>query len=373
MKVFVLGTRGFPNVQGGIETHCEHLCPRLVQHGCDIRVFTRSSYISRKQRSKQWRRVKFIHLWAPRNKYLEALVHTFLGIIISRAKSADCVHVHAIGPSVCIPLARMLGLRVVMTHHGPDYNRAKWGPFAKFVLRLGESLGLRYAHRVIVVSRSVLESLRLTYERKRLVFIPNGVEQLASSTGNTLLQKFDLTPQQYILAVGRFVPEKGLHDLIEAYSRMRTNATKLVIVGGPVHESAYSRLLRKTAETTNGVVLTGVLNRKQLSELYAHTRLFVLPSYYEGLPISLLEAISYGAPVLVSDIAPHREIPLPDYRYFPAGSIEILTQKIATLCRTPKPQREIEDAKNTILKTYNWDRIACATKNVYRDLFAEDV
>lgn len=370
MKVFVLGTRGFPNVQGGIEAHCEHLYPRLAQHGCDIRVFTRSAYISRKQRSRHWRCVKFIHLWAPRNKYLEALVHTFLGVIISRAKSADCVHVHGIGPSLCIPLARVLGLRVVMTHHGPDYNRAKWGTFAKFILRLGESFGLRYAHRVIVVSRSILESLPLIYEKKRLVFIPNGVEQSVSSRKSTLLQKFGLAAQQYILAVARFVPEKGLHDLIEAYSRMRTDTTKLVIVGGPVHESAYSRSLRKTAETTNGVVLTGVLNRKQLPELYANTRLFVLPSYYEGLPISLLEAISYGAPVLVSDIAPHREIPLPGHRYFPAGNTQILVQKIAALCRTPKPHRETEDAKNMILETYNWDRIARATINVYSDLFA---
>jgi len=368
MRIFVVGTRGFPNVQGGIEAHCEHLYPRLVERGLDITVFTRSPYIAKNERRDTWRGVKFVHVWAPRNKYLETLVHTFICIILSRLKSADCLHVHAIGPALFVPLARILGLRVVLTHHGPDYERDKWGTCATLVLRLGESLGLRCSHHVVVISQAVTQMVKKRYPNKRIVFMPNGVGQPVATSGTSVLQEFHLEPQQYILTVARFVPEKGLHDLIAAYKQVRTALPQLVIVGGANHETAYSRSLRRTAQDVEGIVLTGTLRRCKLCELYVHSRLFVLPSHYEGLPIALLEAISYGAPVLVSDIEANRELLLPSYRYFSTGNREILARKMIELCNTSVQRSELMATKQRITETYNWDRIATATCTVYKEL-----
>ena len=367
MRVFVVGTRGFPHVPGGIEAHCEHLYPLLAERGVNVTVFTRSPYFARNERRDTWRGVRFMHVWAPRNKYLETLVHTFICVIVSRMKSADCLHIHAIGPALFAPLARILGLRVVLTHHGPDYERDKWGTCAAFVLRLGESLGLRFAHHVIVVSQAITRMVREKYPNKRIVFIPNGVGQPVAVSGTSVLHEIHLKPQQYILAVARFVPEKGLHDLIAAYREVRADLPRLVIVGGANRETVYSRSLRKTAMKIEGIVLTGTMKRHRLCELYAHSRLFILPSHYEGLPITLLEAISHGTPVLVSDIAANRELQLPSYRYFSVGNIKMLAQKMTELCNARVSRDELAATKQRITETFNWSRIATATHAVYEE------
>ncbi|MGB3339934.1 MAG: glycosyltransferase family 4 protein [bacterium] len=365
MKIFVLGTRGFPDVQGGIERHCEELYPRLVRFGCQVTVLTRSGYIFKDKRIRENQGVNFIHVWAPRNKYLEALSHTFFGIIIARIHSPDIVHIHAVGPSVLVPFARILGFRVIMTHHGPDYLRKKWGGFAKFILRLGEYLGVRYAEHVIAVSKTVGVELRKRFKGARISYIPNGVNIPKKSTNNRVLEEFGLKPQQFIFTACRFVPEKGLHDLITAYSSLNQPKFKLVIAGDADHETIYSKKIKNCAKQNNNVVMTGFLNHAQLSAFYANAKLFVLPSYYEGLPIALLEAMSYNVPVLVSDIKATREIPLPEYRYFPVHDRKILAEKITELSNHPLSMKEVNANRKIIRENYNWQKIAEQTRFVY--------
>ena len=368
MRVFVLGTRGFPDIQGGIEKHCEKIYPRLVKLGCHITVLTRTPYIPRNKRNVESQGVRFIHVWTPRNKYLEAIIHTFVGIVITRLQSPDIVHFHAVGPSLFIPLAKLLGLRVVMTHHGPDYLRVKWGCFAKFILRLGEFLGVTFANHVITVSKTVRTLLTRKYQTGRVGYIPNGVDLPERSINSKMLAKFNLEPQKFVFTACRFVPEKGLHDLITAYSKLTNPGFKLVIAGDADHETAYSRKIKEFAAGIKGVVMTGFLNRKQMSEFYANAKLFVLPSYYEGLPIALLEAMSHDLPVLVSDIPATREIPLPEYRYFPARDTVFLAKKISELFDRPPSKKEVAANRKTISKNYNWQIIAQKTCAVYRQV-----
>lgn len=369
MRIFVLGTRGFPDIQGGIEKHCENIYPQLTKLGCQITVLTRTPYIPRNRRILENQGVRFIHVWTPRRKYLEAIIHTFLGIIIARTKSPDIIHFHAVGPSLFIPLAKLLGLRVVMTHHGPDYLRVKWGCFAKFILRLGEFLGVTFADYVIAVSKTVKTVLTRKYRSGRVEYIPNGVNIPEKLRNSKMLAKFDLEPQKFIFTACRFVPEKGLHDLITAYSRISKPGFKLVIAGDADHETAYSRKIKESAAQNKGVVMTGFLNRIQISEFYANAKLFVLPSYYEGLPIALLEAMSYNLPVLVSDIPATREIPLSEYRYFPAGNTVLLAKKISELFNCPFSKREVAANRKIISENYNWQIIAQKTCAVYRQVF----
>jgi len=366
MRIFVLGTRGFPDVQGGIEKHCEKLYPRLTRSGCQVTVLTRSSYIAKNKRVRGYQGINFMHVWAPRNRYLEALSHTFLGIIIARIHSPDIVHIHAIGPALLVPIARILGLRVIMTHHGPDYLRKKWGAFAKFILRLGEYLGVRYADHVIAVSKSVGVELKKRFRKQHIVYIPNGVDIPKRPENSDMLKEFGLMPRQFIFAACRFVPEKGLHNLIAAYSSLSQPKFKLAIAGDADHETLYSKRIKNDAAQNNNVVMTGFLNNTQLAVFYTNASLFVLPSFYEGLPIVLLEAMSYNVPVLVSDITATREIPLPEYRYFPVHDKKILAKKIMALSNRPLSVKEVDANRKTIEEKYNWQKIAEQTILVYR-------
>lgn len=364
MKVFVLGTRGFPGVQGGIEKHCEELYPRLVKLGCEVVVCTRRSYIRHYERNKQWNGVSYKHVWAPKKKDFESIVHTFLGIIIARLNSIKILHIHAVGPAILTPFAKILGMKVIFTHHGPDYQRKKWRKFAKIVLRLGEYLGLKFADRVVTISRLNKKFLEEKYKRKDIAYIPNGVTLPLFELGLELLKKYGLEPKKYIFTACRFVPEKGLHDLVEAYKKINTQGYKLVIAGDADHETYYSRRLKKDAKDA-GVLLTGFLSGKPLAELYSNAALFVLPSYYEGMPIVLLEALSYGLPLLVSDIQPNREITLPEFRYFKVGDIDSLSIKMQELIKKGISNDEKEAFSKILNKDYNWEKIAESTYNLF--------
>ena len=370
IKVFVLGTRGFPAVPGGVEKHCEQLYPRLVKMGVDVTAFTRSPYVSPACRRKQWEGVKFIHLWSLRHKHLEAITHTFLGILIARFHSPDILHLHAIGPSILVPLAKALGMKVVVTDHGPDYLRQKWGKMSRNILVLGEAMAVRFADKIIVISAGIKELIERKYGRKDLYLIPNGVNLPRPIPPGETLERFNLDPGGYVLAACRFVPEKGLLDLIAAYQSLAAPAFKLVLAGGADHENDCSRAIQAAARRDERVVLPGFISGPPLQELFAHAGLFVLPSYYEGLPIALLEAISYGLPVLASDIQPNREVPLPADRYFPVGDVRKLAERMERLFRRGITEDEKKSQRKLLKWLYNWDRIAKETEKVYKNVLS---
>ena len=284
LRVMMLGLRGFPNIQGGVETHTEHLCPLLVVLGCDVTVLTRSLYKPAAACSP-WKGVKFVSLWTPKSKGLEAIVHSFLGVIYAAVKRPDILHIQAIGPALMTPLARLLGLRVIVTHHGPDYDRQKWGAFARLVLQLGERWGMRYSNGRIVISK-VIADLVLTKHGVTAEQIPNGVDLPLFPNSIEALNKFKLIPGHYVLLVSRMVPEKRHLDLIAAFKLANVPNWKLVLVGDADHPDAYQReVIEKAIEA--GAVMTGIQQGLALQELYAHAGLFVLPSSHEGLPIVL--------------------------------------------------------------------------------------
>jgi len=370
IKIFVIGTRGFPGVTGGVEKHCERLYPRLVRRGIDVTVFTRSPYLA-SPRLRSWRGVKFIHLPVPKSKHLEAIIHTFIGVLIARWHSPDILHFHAVGPSLLVPLAKFLGLKTVVTDHGPDYLRKKWGKRSSRIIRLGEAMAVRYADGLIVISAGIKELIEKQYGRRDLSLIPNGVNPTSPAPPGETLRRYRLEPGGYVMAACRFVPEKGLRDLIAAYQSLVDPVFKLVLAGGADHENECSRAVRASARRDGRIVLPGFLSGLPLAELFSNAGLFVLPSYYEGLPIALLEALGYGLPVLASDIPPNREVPLPEYRYFPAGDITRLAEKTAELFRRGISDEEKKSQRDFLERFYNWDRIAEATGQIFENLCPE--
>ncbi len=364
LTIAVIGTRGFPGVQGGVETHCMELYTRIAAMGHHVTVFTRTPYIPAQQRRSEYEDVRLIHVWCPRLKSMEAIVHSFRSLWKAWRIKPDILHIHAVGPALIMPFARLLGLRPVMTHHGPDYKRAKWGKVAKIVLKLGERLGVGFAWRIITIGPEIAGHIQKLYGRTPVI-IPNGVTIPEPLPPGETLEKWDLAPGNYVFTACRFVPEKGLTDLIRAYGMMKNPGFKLVIAGDADHETEYSRDVKTMAAETPGVVLTGFISGQPLTELFSSAGLFVLPSYYEGLPISLLEALSYGLPVLAGDIPACRQVELPAHRFIPPGDIPGWSAGLKTAMDEGITHEEKDVQLNMIRTKYSWDRIAYETVEVY--------
>lgn len=366
LKIFVTGTRGIPDIPGGVEKHCQDLYPLIVAQGHEVLLSVRSSY-AEGERPGQWRGVRLAYIFAPRKKSLEAIVHTFLSVLKARLYSPDIMHIHGIGPGLMVPLARLLGLRVVVTNHGPDYDREKWGKVARSMLRLGEWAGGRFANQVITISTIIQGTIAERCGRDSTL-IYNGVTVPEKASSTSFLDAHGLRRQQYVLAVARLVPEKGLHLLLDAFNAMDTKGYKLVIAGDADHETAYSRELKNRIKMSDNVVHAGYITGEPLNQIYSHAGLFVLPSFIEGLPIALLEAMSYGLPVLVSDIPANREVALPAERYFKCGDEGDLRDKLEHLLDKQLSESERAAFQQQIVEKYNWEKIATQTVGVYEEV-----
>lgn len=357
-RLCVVGLRGIPGVMGGIEAHCEELLPRIAEVASDlsIEVVARKPYVDRAP--YDFKRVRVTPLFSTRGKNSEAITSTFVGVCHAIARRARLLHIHAVGPALLAPLARLLGLRLVFTHHGADYQRLKWGRVAKTMLRLGEQLGVRSAHATIAVAPSLAHDLRSRFPNhaQKIHYVPNGRPAVTAPTVGDVLSKLGLTAGDYILSVGRLVPEKAFDVLIAAHRASGTQR-KLLIAGGADHESPYSRTLLEQANER--IIFTGALPREQLQQLYANATLFVLASSHEGLPIAALEAGSLGCPMLLSDIQPNRDLGLPAGNYFPVGNTEALAEAI---------RKEATDfaVDSNAFDEFDWDHVAVQTLAIYR-------
>lgn len=372
-KIVVTGTRGVPNIMGGVETHCEELFPRLVENGYDVTIIRRSAYIKKGVDKNSgvkdgvWKGVKLYDLKSPRKKSFEAIIHTTKAVIIARWLGAKVVHIHAIGPAMVTPLARLLGMKVVFTHHGPDYDRDKWGFMAKTMLKLGERMGCWFANDVIVISDVIKNLIARKYNRtKRVHLIYNGVPSPELCHEPEYFNQLGIEEGKYVLGMCRFVPEKHLHDLVAAFVKLRQENRipadlKLVLAGDTDFEDDYSRGLKARAREA-GVVLTGFVRGTKLHSLLTNAMCYSLPSSHEGLPIALLEAMSYQLPVITSAIPANLEVGLDAERYHEVGDVDALAEKLEVICNRPLERIKYDMGK------YDWDRIAKQVSEIYEGL-----
>ena len=353
MKIGVLGTRGFPGIQGGVERHCECIYPRLSRRE-DVTVYRRRPYVCS---AVTYPGITFHDLPSTRLKGLEAFLHSFLATLHCLRRRPDVVHIHNIGPGFFSPLLRLFGLYVVLTYHSANYEHRKWNAAERAFLRLCEHIALRAAHAVIFVNRFQMEKYPTTIRRKSH-YIPNGIEAPQPTSDTTYLNHHGLTPGHYLLAAGRITPEKGFDLLIDAYMNTYTDC-KLVIAGGVESEQEYFRQLQSAADPQR-IVFTGYADRAEMNELYTHASLFILPSRSEGFPIVLLEAMSYGLPVIASDIPATHLVKLPADCYFTSNSSAALQKTL---------QRKLDAGAQRMtydnMSAYDWDAVADRTRDVY--------
>jgi len=365
VKIMVLGIRGIPSVQGGVETHAEQLYERLAHLGCDVEVLVRTPFVPASRRT--FGSIRIRRIWAPRTSGFEAVIHSLLGVLYAGIVRPDILHIHAIGPAIVTPLARLLGLRVIVTNHGPDYDRDKWGPFARWVLRTGESLGMRCANARIAISKVIEQLIQARYGRESDL-IPNGAVPVSLQTDTNEIERFGLQRGRYFLQVGRIVAEKRQLDLIQAFALAKPAGWKLVLVGSG--NSEYTANVQAAAQEA-GVVLAGFQRGVALGQFYTHAGAFVLPSSHEGLPIALLEALTYGLPVIASAIPANLEIGLPAASYFPVGDVQALSAKLVSVTQAPPDEAAREMRRRWVTEQYDWTRIAKQTYAVYNRVVRE--
>jgi glycosyltransferase involved in cell wall biosynthesis len=364
----MIGLRGVPATYGGVERAVEELGAELVAAGHDVTVFCRSGYNPTGAETHRGMRLR--QLWSPDTRGLEALFHSGRATLQCLADRHDVVHFHAMGPGLFTPLPRYLSRSaVVQTIHGLDNERAKWSPAAQHLLGAGAWLSARVPDRTIVVSEALAEHYRTRWGRDTTVVV-NGVRPAQPTEGRDLLRELGLADGRYLLWVGRVVPEKRPDLLVDAFRKLDTDC-KVVLVGGSSHSDGYTRQLAAAAGHDDRVVLAGFRYGEQLRQLFSHADGFIMPSDLEGLPLTLLEAVSYRLPVVASDIAPHWEIlgaPGPGRRSFVPGSAESLASALAPVLADPSVERQAAEAwSSDVLHRFDWSDVAQQTLAVYEE------
>ena len=355
MKVCVIGTRGFPYIEGGVEKHCESLYP-LFGDDVQIVVYRRKPYVKGK---KYYKNISFIDLPSTKIKGIETVIHSLLATIYTMYLKPDIVHYHNIGPALFSPLLKLQRIPIVVTYHSPNYEHKKWGIFAKRLLLFSEKITIKYSDILIFVNRYQMDKYPDKIKKKAF-YIPNGITKPCKSINQNYLEEIGVKPGKYILSVGRITQEKGFDTLIKAYRLSKCKNYKLVIAGGVEFENKYMQELKELSQELD-VIFTGYIYGDNLAQVYGNAALYVLASYNEGFPLVLLEAMSYELDVLVSDIPATHLVELQCDDYFAKGDYGDLSEKICRKLASPHKRKYN-------LKEYDWNHTAKQTLTIFKKL-----
>ena len=372
-KIIMIGHKRIPSREGGVEIVVEQLAVRLAARDWKVEAYNRYGHhvsgkkydedYGRKDR-KYYKDVRIRIIPTFQTSTLNAIVYSFLGTLRALFGGFDVFHYHAEGPCAVLWIPKLFGKRVVATIHGLDWQRSKWGNFASSVLRFGEKMAAKYADEVIVLSKNIQQYFLETYGRET-VFIPNGIEKPRKRKAELIIEKYGLHKDEYILFLGRMVPEKGIHYLLEAFAQLKTEK-KLVIAGGNSQAAEYMEKIRTMAAQDRRVIMTDFVSGQTLEELYSNAYVYVLPSDVEGMAISLLEAMSYGNCCLVSDIPENTEVVEQYGISFRKSDVASLKEKLEYLLQNPREVAELQSrSADFICKKYDWDRIVSETERLY--------
>ena len=366
----MIGHKRIPSREGGVEVVVEELSTRLVKDGYQVDVYNRRGKNVQDKTAdiensnlKEYKGVKIITIPTINKKGIDALIYSFLATIRALFGHYDVIHYHAEGPCAMLWIPHLFGIHTVATIHGLDWQRSKWGNLGTKYIKFGEKIAAKYADEIIVLSKGIEKYFKETYNRKTY-YIPNGVNAPTIRDPKIIKEKYNLEKDSYILYLARIVPEKGLHYLIEAYKQINTDK-KLVIAGGASHTNDYLKKIRETVKDNPNIIMTGFVQGRLLEELYSNCYLYCLPSDVEGMPLSLLEAMSYGCECLVSDIEENSSV-INEYGYsFKKSNISDLKKVLQKMLNHRSKKRE--EISNFILKNYSWGKNVKQLESLYNE------
>lgn len=377
LRIAMLGHKRIPSREGGVEIVVEELSARMVKKGHSVTCYNRRGHhVSGAEydesQLKEYKGVRVKRVLTLDFKGLAAMTASLSAAVCAAFGKYDVVHFHAEGPCAMLWLPKLFGKRCVATIHGLDHQRAKWGRFASWYIRAGEKCAVKFADEIIVLSDNVRRYFKEQYGRDT-VFIPNGVTAPVKQAPGMISEKYGLEKDGYILFLGRLVPEKGVEYLVKAFKEIDTEK-KLVIAGGSSDSDEFASALKSLAENDNRIVFTGFVQGRALEELYSNAYVYVLPSDLEGMPLSLLEAMSYGNCCLTSDIPECKDVVSEYGVTFERGKVTSLREKLQMLCDDPEKVKNYkENSAEYICKKYDWDDVVSRTLALYGEKNNEDI
>ncbi len=376
LRVAMIGHKRIPSREGGVEIVVEELSVRLAALGHSVDAYNRyGHHVSGRKYDDEygWKGRKFykgVRVYIVptfQRSSLNAIVYSFFATIRALFGRYDVIHYHAEGPCAMLWIPKLFRRKIVVTVHGLDWQRAKWGNLASYVIKFGEKMAAKYADEVIVLSENVRQYFADTYHRT-VTYIPNGITRPAQRDVQMIREKYGLEKDGYFLSLGRIVPEKGVHYLIEAFAGLDTDK-KLVIAGGNSQAVGYMEQIHRMSAQDKRVIMTDFVQGQILEELYSNAYGFVLPSDVEGMALTLLEAMSYGDCCLVSDICENTEVVEDKALVFHKGDVKDLRDKLEYMLNNPETVREYgRQSADFICGKYNWDQVVEETLAVYRNV-----
>lgn len=371
LDIAMFGHKRIPSREGGIEIVVEELCTRMVNKGNRVTCYNRAGHhVSGAEydtkAAKEYKGIRLKKVPTIEKKGLAAVSSSFFAAIFAALGHYNVVHIHAEGPAFFCWIPKLFRKKVIVTVHGLDWSREKWkSGFGSKFIRQGERNAVKYADEIIVLSEGVQKYFMDTYGRKTR-FIPNGVNCPEIKSAELIHEKYGLTKDSYILFLGRLVPEKGIRYLIEAFKQVKTDK-KLVIAGGSSDTDEFAKELKELAKGDERILFTGFVQGQALEELYSNAYVYTLPSDLEGMPLSLLEAMSYGNCCLVSDIAECAEVVEDKALIFEKSNVDDLREKLQKACdEVDMAEGMKRQASDFICSKYNWDEVVERTLDLYR-------
>jgi glycosyltransferase involved in cell wall biosynthesis len=362
MKIAMLGLKGIP-VPAGVEVVAEQVGSRLVQRGHQVTVYVRSHYTPRSL--TEYKGMRLVHLPSIPTKHFDAITHSFLASFAVLANRPDILHIHGTGSSIFGLHPRLWGIKTVVQSHGLDWQRAKWGCFARMYLRLTDYSTVHFPTAATAVSQKMTQYYQ-QFSPREVIYIPNGIPSV-KRTAPRLIRQYGLAGDDYLLFAARLVPEKGAHYLIEAYQRFDTTK-KLVIAGDDSYNSSYCRELKSRAG--KNVIFTGFVQGALLQEFLSNAYLYILPSEVEGLSIGLLEAMGYGNCVLTSDIPENLEV-IGDAGFtFRTRSVDDLETEMRSLLQNEElvcSRRQMSQVR--VQNLFDWEAVTDQFEQLYNNIY----
>ena len=366
MNIAMFGHKQCLSHEGGVETVVRKLSVRMSENKCTVTCYDRRTHGKNSilpSNKSSYKNIRIIPVWTIDRKGIAAMTGSVSAAIRSSLGRYDVVHIHAEGPAAMCWLPHLFRKKVVVTVHGLDWARSKWGGLAKRYIRSGEKMAVRYADEIIVLSRDDQNYFLKEYGRKT-TYIPNGVRKAVFRDADEIKTRWGLKKESFVLFVGRIVPEKGISYLIDAWKNVNTDK-QLVIVGGSSDSTSFMNEMKSRAR--DNVIFTGFQNGEVLDELYSNAYIYCLPSELEGMPLSLLEAMSYGNCCLVSDIPACTEVVENRAVLFEKNNVKDLTAKLQMLLDEPQTVRKYrEGIAEYVTAKYNWDDVVERTLELYR-------
>lgn len=368
IRIAMFGHKRIPSREGGVEIVVEKLSTRLVKRGMQVTCFNRGGqfmYSGEKEQLKSYQGTRIKKVPTVDIKGAAAVSASFFAAVCSAVGPYDVIHIHAEGPAFFCWIPKLFRKKVIVTIHGLDWMREKWqGGFGSKFIRKGEEFAVKYADEIIVLSKNMQQYFLEKYNRKTH-FIPNGVERPEIKEPNHIREIYGLEKNRYILFLGRLVPEKGLMYLIDGFKNVNTDL-KLVIAGGSSDTDEYTAKIKNASLNDSRILFTGFVQGEILEELYSNAYVYVLPSDVEGMPLSLLEAMSYGNCCLVSNIEEITEVVEDKAVIFPKGDTSMLTEKLQYLCDSEAEVNRYKlQAADFVCDKYNWDSVVDETLSLY--------